>query len=59
MKKKWKKPELIVLVRSRPEESVLAICKTGGETIPPHEAAVLQGCSYTEGCAHCERSQDS
>jgi hypothetical protein len=30
MKKTWEKPELVVLVRSRPEESVLAHCKTGG-----------------------------
>lgn len=26
-KKKWKKPQLIVLVRGRPEESVLTVCK--------------------------------
>lgn len=27
MKKKWDKPELIVLVRGRPEEKVLMLCK--------------------------------
>jgi hypothetical protein len=27
MKKVWKKPQLIVLYRARPEENVLAICK--------------------------------
>ena len=26
-KKEWHKPELIVLVRSKPEEAVLAACK--------------------------------
>lgn len=26
----WEKPELIVLLRTRPEEAVLAACKTGG-----------------------------
>jgi len=26
-KKPWQKPELIVLVRSKPEEAVLVICK--------------------------------
>lgn len=26
-KKPWQKPELLVLVRSNPEEAVLAICK--------------------------------
>ncbi len=29
--KQWQKPELIILVRSRPQESVLTACKvTGG-----------------------------
>jgi hypothetical protein len=28
--KAWKKPELVVLVRSRPEEAVLAACKASG-----------------------------
>lgn len=28
-KKEWKTPELIVLVRSNPEEAVLAACKSG------------------------------
>jgi hypothetical protein len=28
----WRKPELIVLVRSRPEEAVLFACKNGGST---------------------------
>jgi len=27
MKKKWKKPKLLVLARGRPEESVLGYCK--------------------------------
>ena len=26
-KKEWKKPELVVLTRTRPEEAVLAACK--------------------------------
>ena len=26
-KSKWEKPELVVLVRSRPEEAVLKVCK--------------------------------
>jgi hypothetical protein len=29
-KKQWTKPELIVLVRSKPEEAVLAACKGSG-----------------------------
>ena len=30
MKKIWEKPNLVVLIRSRPEESVLTHCKVGG-----------------------------
>lgn len=30
-KKKWEKPQLIVLVRNRPEEAVLLACKGGGQ----------------------------
>lgn len=33
-KKSWHKPELTVLVRSRPEEAVLATCKTTGMAGP-------------------------
>ena len=29
VKKQWQKPELIVLVRSNPEEAVLLACKGG------------------------------
>ncbi len=32
MKKVWQKPELVVLVRGKPEESVLAACKGGTVT---------------------------
>jgi hypothetical protein len=30
MKKKWEKPKLVVLVRGKPEEAVLELCKTSG-----------------------------
>ena len=29
-KKAWKTPELIILVRGKPEEAVLEVCKTTG-----------------------------
>jgi hypothetical protein len=29
MQKIWKRPELVVLVRGKPEEAVLAACKLG------------------------------
>jgi hypothetical protein len=52
-KKEWTKPELIVLVRSKPEEAVLAACK-----LPPliglgptnSEAACVSGM----GCDLCD-----
>ena len=28
-KKKWSTPELIILTRNKPEESVLLVCKSG------------------------------
>lgn len=33
-KKKWKKPQLIVLVREKSEESVLQVCKIFSEAGP-------------------------
>ncbi len=37
MKKVWQKPELVVLVRGKPEESVLAACKGGVFTGAVHD----------------------
>jgi hypothetical protein len=51
-KKEWKTPELIVLVRSKPEEAVLTGCKTqtkGGNG--SNQAA--NGCRVTTTCAPC------
>jgi hypothetical protein len=45
-KKKWEQPELIVLVRSRPEEIVLGTCKIGESIGPLHQDA---GCTSIEG----------
>lgn len=33
-KKQWQKPELIVLTRSKPEEAVLGVCKSGQSNAP-------------------------
>jgi len=33
-RKRWSKPELLVVVRSRPEENVLSPCKAEGMTKP-------------------------
>ena len=52
-KKQWQKPELVVLVRATPEETVLSTCRFGpsfgGGTGP---RAGRGGCG-TSGCAYC------
>jgi hypothetical protein len=54
-KRTWQKPELIVLVRSNPEEAVLSYCKfdgaTGGRA---GVGAINTGCNTNfYGCFHC------
>ena len=49
MKKKWHKPELVVLVRNRPEEGLLDACKQTGYSGPEDEH---QACNIT--LAPCE-----
>ena len=45
--KKWKKPELIILVRGKPEEFVLFACKGAGQ--PEGENSLIgEDCAY--GC---------
>ncbi len=39
-KKQWTKPELIVLVRSKPEEAVLTNCKSALSLLTP----IVAGC---------------
>jgi len=43
MRKDWKKPELIILSRSNPEEAVLAFCKS---SISPFGAGPLVNCDH-------------
>lgn len=53
VKKGWKTPELIVLVRNKPEDTVLSSCKQAGNS--PHSAHYL-GCFWLSdmgGCAFC------
>jgi hypothetical protein len=40
-RKSWSKPELIVVARGRPEESVLITCKSGST---PYTPAFAIGC---------------
>jgi hypothetical protein len=44
MKKIWKKPNLVVLIRSRPEESVLDHCKIGTSGFGVGAHANVTGC---------------
>ena len=56
-KKEWRKPELIVLVRSKPEEDVLVICKftsvRGGPSYVNH------ACRKTNCTTNCNQTQKS
>jgi hypothetical protein len=42
-KKEWKKPELVILVRSRPEEAILTPCKNTSDK-------GTKSCSLHGGC---------
>jgi hypothetical protein len=44
MKKIWEKPNLVVLVRSRPEESVLGHCKLGNTPKGGGASTYVDGC---------------
>lgn len=57
-KKNWNSPELIVLVRNKPEEAVLTVCKvipTGGvpfvDTTNDNTGCILQS---TPACTNCD-----
>jgi hypothetical protein len=49
--KSWRRPELIVLVRNRPEEAVLAGCKLTGAGGPP---SAVSGCRTTNKNGICQ-----
>jgi hypothetical protein len=50
-KKEWADPELIVLVRSKPEELVLSGCKGVSELV--NSAVTFVNCSEAEPCVGC------
>jgi hypothetical protein len=56
MKKEWETPELIILVRSNPEESVLVVCKRGGVEGPN---TLRNNCDNPSAPELCERNQGS
>jgi hypothetical protein len=52
-KKKWGKPELIILTRSRSEEAVLDNCKGNGGNVGP--ASANQDCAAIDCVSNCDR----
>jgi hypothetical protein len=46
--KEWSEPELIVLVRSKPEEAVLTVCK--GDGIATTWGSMNTSCHYLSVC---------
>ena len=47
---KWEKPELMVLARGRPEETVLNTCKNSSYYGGPMQSP----CKYSDGLGDCE-----
>ena len=52
MKKQWQKPQLVVLLRSKPEEAVLTACKSWLASQGP--ANQFNVCKQDAGCDRCE-----
>lgn len=52
-KKEWRKPELIVLVRNKPEEDVLVACKSsaGGAGPSNRNSACRNNNACTSSCS--------
>jgi hypothetical protein len=59
VKKLWKKPELVVLVRARPEESVLQACKIPNSVSinPDYNFAGYCKDQGNEDCSTCATDQ--
>jgi hypothetical protein len=50
--KTWLRPQLIVLVRNRPQEAILTICKAAG--LQNDQGTTAQGCGFDDGqCTDC------
>jgi len=56
-KSAWRRPELTVLVRSRPEEAVLAACKLGGAQAGPF--VNHSSCKSATSCNACSAKTGS
>lgn len=54
MKKEWEKPKLIVLIRGKPEESVLLFCKTLGYAGENQPQGIIFQCGLFAEPMPCE-----
>ncbi len=57
-KQNWEKPQLIILVRSTPAESVLLACKYVGWEFGGPETG-FNSCYWEMGCGACEEEVKS
>jgi hypothetical protein len=59
-KRKWSTPQLIVLARGTPEESVLESCKVNnpqGNPYGPNGTQVQNACAYVDTKSNCQNCQ--
>jgi hypothetical protein len=59
MKRKWKRPELVVLVKGRPEENVLFHCKAGINRDGPTGDASYCKVKVSDVCTNCQGSEQT
>jgi len=61
--KTWEKPTLIVLVRGKPQEAIMTVCKTPPENQGFGAGSVHNACLRIPddgaGCAACSQTPDS
>lgn len=44
MRKAWRRPKLVILMRGKPQEAILGVCKVGGSSVSP--SAFRDGCDF-------------
>lgn len=56
----WEKPQLIILARGNPEESVLTNCKTNNpnKALDGPMRQDIQQCSFRDAEGNCQNCQD-
>lgn len=59
MKKVWKKPELVIIARNKPEEAVLTGCKAAGNVSGPDGENTSCSEVGPGGCSMCAATMAS